>query len=73
VIGPDTRTLTLKKFDDPAWKVVFTYGQPEPDVLTLAGTLDGKAIRARFRRADESRFLLVTRGFHWINERPFIR
>jgi hypothetical protein len=42
-------------------------------VLNLEGSLDGKPIRLRCRRADESRFLLINRGFHWINERPFLR
>ena len=33
----------------------------------------GQPLRVRCRRPDESRFLLVNRGFHWVNERPFIR
>jgi hypothetical protein len=72
-LDPDSRTLTLEKSGDPAWKATLTYGQPEADVLTLEGTLAGKRIRVRCRRADESRFLLITRGFHWINEGPFLR
>jgi hypothetical protein len=38
----------------------------------MEGTLDGRPIKAKLRRADEP-FLLVSRGFHWINELPFSR
>lgn len=72
-LDPDSRTLTLTKPGDPAWKAILTVGQPEEEVLTLEGTLDGKRIRVKMRRADESRFLLINRGFRWINERPFLR
>jgi hypothetical protein len=72
-LDTDASRLTLKKFDDMAWKAEFTYAQPAPDELTLEGTLDGKRVPVRCRRTDESRFPLVGRGFRWINERPFIR
>jgi hypothetical protein len=39
-------------------------------VLALEGTVNGKQIRGRFRRMDDSRFLLISRGCHWINEWP---
>jgi hypothetical protein len=32
---------------------------------------DGKAIR--LRQIDASKFLLLSRGFHWINEMPLNR
>jgi hypothetical protein len=67
------RTLALTKRDDPSWKADLAYRQPEPEVLTLEGTLDGKKVRAKLRRAGEKDFLLRSRGFHWINEYPFNR
>jgi hypothetical protein len=69
---PDARTLNLTRFDDPSWKADLACEQPGPDVLILEGRLAGKPIRVRCRRAEESRFLLINRGFHWINERPFV-
>jgi hypothetical protein len=69
----DTKTLELTKRDDPAWKAAISYKQPEPELLVLDGTFDGHTIRARLCRADDTSFLLVTRGFHWINEYPFNR
>ena len=72
-LDAEKRTLALTKRDDPNWKTVLTYEQPEPERLTLAGDFDGHPVRARLRRADASRFLLTGRGFHWINESPFNR
>jgi hypothetical protein len=66
-------TLALTKRDNPDWKSDFSYQQPEPELLKLEGTLDGQKIRAKLRRVEESSFLLVTRGFHWISEYPFNR
>jgi hypothetical protein len=66
-------TLSLSKQGDKEWKATFTYRETEPDRLVLEGTFDGQAVRAELRRVDEARFLLVNRGFHWINEYPFNR
>jgi hypothetical protein len=66
-------TLALKKRDDPAWTASLAYTRPEPGLLTIEGTLDGRRIRARMRRADAPAFLLINRGFHWINEYPYNR
>lgn len=73
VLNTERKTLDLGKRDDPNWKAGLTYEQPEPEALVLAGQFDGEQIRARLRRIGESRFLLMSRGFHWINEYPFSR
>jgi hypothetical protein len=72
-LNPARRTLALKKRDDPAWKSTLTYQRPEPGRLLLEGTFDGKKIQAVLRRTDSTKFRLMTRGFHWINEYPFNR
>ena len=41
------------------------------DVIIFDGKLDGKQIHAKLHHIPEPRFLLSTRGFHWINEYPF--
>jgi hypothetical protein len=51
----------------------FTYSQLDPQHLTLRGSLNGNQVVADFHRFDESRLLLTSRGFHWINEDPFNR
>jgi len=67
------KTMALTKRDDPAWKSSLVYQRPAPDRLTLEGTLEGHKVRASLHRIDESKFLLITRGFHWVNEDPFNR
>jgi hypothetical protein len=51
----------------------FTYSQPDTQHLLLRGTLNGNPIVAGFHRVDDSKLLLISRGFHWINEDPFNR
>lgn len=65
------RTLVLSKRGDPSSKTTLVYRQPRPDVLFVEGRFDGHPVRARLRLTEPPEFLLVTRGFHWINERPF--
>ena len=72
-LDPEKRTLTLRKRDDPGWNTVLTYERASPDVITLAGTLNGSEMTARLHRSEERKFLLTNRGFHWINEVPFNR
>lgn len=47
--------------------------QPAPDRLVLRGKLTEGEVEATMRWIDTDRSLLVTRGFHWINDRPFNR
>ena len=72
-LDQEKRTLTLRKREDPDWKSVLTYEQVSPEVITLAGALNGSEMTARLRRSEERKFLLTDRGFHWINEVPFNR
>lgn len=67
------KTLELTSFKDETWKSAFSYKEPGPGLLVMEGTMDGKKIQARLHQLDMSKFLLVSRGFHWINERPFNR
>jgi len=71
----DKGVMTLGKRGDAdtKWKTTFSYTQPKPGLLTLEGTLDGRKIRAKLHWEKPPEFLLTTRGFHWINERPFSR
>jgi hypothetical protein len=66
-------SMKLTKYRDPRWRAVFAYRRPAPGALEMEGTLDGQRIRARLRRMDESKFQLVSRGFHWVNEYPYNR
>jgi len=57
-------SVTLNKKDTLVWS------RPDPDHVVLNGTLAGTPVILHLRRIDASKFLLVSRGFHWINESP---
>lgn len=67
------RQMVLRKRDDPKWTTTLRFQKTAPDVLAVRGMVDGQNIEARLKRVDASEFLLVNRGFHWINEFPFNR
>ena len=70
----EEKSLTLTKPNDKEWKAMLTVAQPEPELLQLEGTFEGKTVKARLRKMDHvKRFLLINRGFHWISEFPFNR
>jgi hypothetical protein len=72
-LDPSKQTLAFTKRADPSWKATFSYQHSEPDLLAMEGTLDGRKIKAKLHRTNASDFLLINRGFHWINEYPFNR
>jgi hypothetical protein len=41
--------------------------------IVLRGRIGADSVVAILQRVDESRFLLVSRGYHWIQEQPFNR
>jgi hypothetical protein len=54
-------------------KSLFSYTRPDSEHLVLQGTLISDPLVVKLKRIDPAKFLLVNRGFHWINERPFNR
>jgi uncharacterized membrane protein YphA (DoxX/SURF4 family) len=46
------------------------YSRPDPDHLVLQGTLAGDSLTLALRRINESKYLLVTRGLHVIDDSP---
>ncbi|HSK44606.1 MAG TPA: DoxX family protein [Candidatus Binatia bacterium] len=72
-IGEKDSTLTLTKAADKNWKASFTYARPAPDQLVLNGSMDGHQVQIKLKLLDRNKFMLVNRGFHWINEYPFQR
>jgi hypothetical protein len=39
----------------------------------LSGKFGADSLVMRLRRLDENKFLLMNRGYHWIQEQPFNR
>lgn len=70
--GP-TGTLELTPRNDPkAPKLRLAFTRPDPEHLIVEGDLQGP-VRLRLQRIDPAGYLLVNRGFHWVNEVPFNR
>ncbi len=52
---------------------VLRYERPEPGRMILRGTFRGKAVEVELRERNLEELLLISRGYHWINELPFNR
>jgi uncharacterized membrane protein YphA (DoxX/SURF4 family) len=64
------KTLALTKSDDKNWRANFTFQRPAGDQLILDGRMDNHQVHMELQLTDRNSFLLVSRGFHWINEAP---
>lgn len=69
-VDPARRTITLEREVAEVWTYALS-GAGDQATLVLSGTFGGKPFHAELRREPEP--LLVTRGFHWINEVPYNR
>ena len=67
------KTVTWTGRDDPKRKFTLAYTRPDPNTLVLDGMVAGRTLHAICHRAPPTSELLLTRGFHWINESPFNR
>jgi hypothetical protein len=72
-VNMGAKTVVLTKSADAKWKANFSFLQPAPGQLVLDGSFDGHKVHARLELFDRSKFLLVSRGFHWVQEYPFNR
>jgi hypothetical protein len=72
-INVNNSTLVFKKSSDKNFKGNFTFQRPAPDQLILDGAMDNHRMHMQLHLVDRSKFLLVNRGFHWIQEYPFNR
>jgi uncharacterized membrane protein YphA (DoxX/SURF4 family) len=67
------KTITVWRRENAGQRMQVAFDRPQTDVMTMDGKVDGKEIHAKLHRVPEPKFLLNTRGFHWINEYPFNR
>jgi uncharacterized membrane protein YphA (DoxX/SURF4 family) len=72
-IDQGAKTLTVTKSGDGTSKGSFSYVQPDGNHLVLDGLWDNQKIHVELELLDESRVLLKTRGFHWVQDYPFNR
>jgi hypothetical protein len=57
--------------DDKNWKANFYCQRVARDQMTMDGNMDGHRIHMQLQLVDLNKFLLVSRGFRWIQEYPF--
>lgn len=67
------KTVMLASRDNPAQTTELAYERRGPDTLVLDGMMEGRQFHAVCRREKEKEFVLLSRGFHWINEFPYNR
>jgi uncharacterized membrane protein YphA (DoxX/SURF4 family) len=72
-IDPKKQTLAVTSNGKDKFKGGFTYQRPAPDRLILDGQMAGKKIHMQLKRLDEKKMVLLSRGFHWVQEYPFNR
>ncbi len=62
------RALALTESDDKNWTANFTFQRPAEDQLILDGRMDNHQVHMELQLTDRNKFLLVSRGFHWVQE-----
>ena len=67
------KSIVLTRAGNDKWSSTFSFDRPAPDRMTLQGEMDGKKIQMRLELFPRENFLLVTRGFNWVQEYPFNR
>jgi hypothetical protein len=68
-----TKSIALTRPVDPKWTGTLTYERPDPGHLILKGDMGGTKIEMRTALFPREKFLLVNRGFNWVQEYPFNR
>jgi len=71
-INADAKTIVLTKADEK-WSAHFTFQRVAPAQLILDGEMDKRMVHAQLTLMKREHFVLVNRGFHWIQEYAFNR
>jgi uncharacterized membrane protein YphA (DoxX/SURF4 family) len=72
-ISTTDNTIALTKLTDKNWKGEITFERPAADQLILDGEMDNHKMRMQLHLVDRNKFLLINRGFNWVQEYPFNR
>jgi hypothetical protein len=70
VKNDSAKTITFNTAADSS-KYVFNFQQPDTSSLILSGKVGNDSLHIELLKQKKKDFLLVKRGFHWINEGPF--
>jgi hypothetical protein len=72
---PDSMTKKIEMFpyDDSSYKNQISYHFPDKEHLEMRGSWRGDSLYVKFKVYELNNFLLVKRGYRWINEYPYNR
>jgi hypothetical protein len=66
-------TITPRPAPNATWTTPLRVQRAAQDRLTLDGEMHRHQVHLDLRLVDRNTYLLVTRGFHWVQEYPFNR
>lgn len=72
-IDTEAKAITFTGGPQPLPRGTFTFERQAADRLVLSGQLEGRKMVMRLELFDRNKFLLVKRGFNWVQEYPFNR
>lgn len=72
-VDPAKGLLSLTGQTDKAWRADLRFSLITPDKVAISGTMKAHPVEMQLERVDPSKFLLKSRGFHWVQEYPVIR
>jgi hypothetical protein len=67
------KSIALTSAADKVFAARFAIERQDPERMVLDGTMGGQKIRLQLQRFDHTKLQLLSRGFNWIQERPFNR
>ncbi len=67
-----SKTLNLTSYNDSTDIRSFSYHQKD-SLYIFEGVYKGDTLRIKTKKKEREEFLLINRGFRWINEKPFNR
>ena len=69
----DTKDGTVKLGNDKMRRGMLRYERAGADQMSLSGDIEGQRVSMRLKLVDRSKMMLVSRGFHWVQDYPFNR
>lgn len=72
---PDTvkHQVVMYTDEDTLHKYRLAYERIGVDSFTIRGRFNNDSVTVAMKKFDDKKFILVSRGFHWINETPYNR
>ena len=70
-VDSTSQKIIIHKKESESEVYNFTYTNPNSGYLQFDGIIESDTLHILFSKKDHKKFTLNSRGFHWINERPY--